>query len=325
VVDTPLSPAPATPARDERLLLGYALIWTAVVGWSVNAVVAKVVLESAGLSAFRLAEVRATGSALLLFAAVAVLRPAALRVTRRELAFLAVFGVAGLAAVQLFYFLAIERLEIGIALVIQYLAPVFVALWARFVAKEPVRRRLWVGIALSLVGLCLVVQLWQGMTLDAAGVAACLGAALTYAGYVLMAERSLRAGRDAVSLLAWGFLFSALLWAVIQPWWSFPLGTASGDAPLLGRLDDLSAPVPLLLAYIVVFGTVLPFLLLVTALHHVSATRATVLAMLEPVLAAVVAYAWLGEELAAIQIAGALLVLMGVGLAQTARAPTPST
>ena len=107
-------------------------------------------LESAGLSAFRLAEVRSTGSAILLFAAVAIFRPAALRVTKRELAFFAVFGVAGLACVQLFYFLAIERLEIGVALVIQYLAPVFVALWARFVAKEPVRGRLWIGIALSL-------------------------------------------------------------------------------------------------------------------------------------------------------------------------------
>jgi len=325
VVDTPLSPAPRASGPEERLLLGYALVWTAVVGWSVNAVVSKVVLESAGLSAFRLAEVRATGSALLLFAAVAIFRPAALRVTKRELAFLALFGTAGLACVQLFYFLAIERLEIGIALVIQYLAPVFVALWARFVAKETVRRRLWVGIALSLSGLCLVVQLWQGLALDGAGVAACLGAAVTYAGYVLMAERSLRAGRDAVSLLAWGFLFAALLWAVIQPWWSFPVGTIDGEAPLLGRLDDLSAPVPLLLAYVVVFGTVLPFVLLVTALHHVRATRATVLAMLEPVLAAVVAYLWLGEELAAIQIAGAVLVLIGVGLAQTARTSTPST
>jgi drug/metabolite transporter (DMT)-like permease len=62
-----------------------------------------------------------------------------------------------------------------------------------------------------------------------------------------------------------------------------------------------------------------PFFLLVTALHHVRATRATVIAMLEPVLAAAVAYAWLGEELAAVQIAGAVLVLVGVGIAQTAR------
>jgi drug/metabolite transporter (DMT)-like permease len=319
VADAPYPTAPLEDVREERLLLGYVLVWAAVAGWSLNAVVSKVILGSTGLSALRLTEVRATGTALVLLAAVAVFRPRSLRITRRELPFLIVFGVAGLACVQLFYFLAIERLEIGIALVIQYLAPVFVALWARFVVGEPVRRRLWLAIALSLAGLSLVVQLWRGLTLDAAGVAACLAAAVAYAGYVLMAERGLREGRDAISLLAWGFVFSALVWALIQPWWSFPFGSIDGEASLLGRLQETSAPIWLLLAYVVIFGTVVPFFLLVTALHHVRATRATVIAMLEPVLAAAVAYAWLGEELAAVQIAGAVLVLVGVGIAQTAR------
>ena len=320
VADAPFAP----PARAHgpgrpRPLVGYALVWAAVGLWSLNATVAKVVLDSANLSALRLAEVRATGSALLLLAAVALLRPASLRVSRRELVFLAAFGILGLAFVQFFYFVAIGRLPIGIALVIQYLAPVFVALWARFVVHEPVRRRLWVAIALSLAGLTLVVELWSGFTLDGVGVAACVAAALAYAAYLLMAERSLQRGRDAASLLAWGFAFAALFWAVVQPWWSFPSGRVDGSQPLLGRLDETSAPVWLLLAYIVVLGTVVPFVLIVSALHHVPATRVTVMAMLEPVLAAVVAFAWLGEEIGGVQLAGGALVLAGIGLAQTAR------
>ena len=59
------------------------------------------------------------------------------------------------------------------------------------------------------------------------------------------------------------------------------------------------------------------------ALHSISATRVTVLAMLEPVLAALVAFAWLGEELTGIQAAGCLLVLAGVAIAETARPPHP--
>jgi drug/metabolite transporter (DMT)-like permease len=196
---------------------------------------------------------------------------------------------------------------------------VFVALWARFGAGEPVRQRLWLAIGLSLVGLSLVVELWGGFALDGVGVAASLGAALAYACYVLMAERSLALGRDAFSLLAWGFAFAAVFWTLAQPWWSFPTGRIDGSASLLGRLADLSAPVWLLLAYVVVLGTVVPFALLVSALHHVPATRVTVVAMLEPVLAAVVAFAWLGEEIGGLQIAGAMLVLAGVALAQTAR------
>jgi drug/metabolite transporter (DMT)-like permease len=319
VADAPLAPPAAARRPVARPLLGYSLVWSAVLLWSLNATVAKVVLDSAGLSSLRLAEVRATGSAFVLFGAVALFNRRTLRVSRRELGFLAVFGVLGLALVQFFYFVGITRLDIGIALVIQYLAPVFVALWARFAVHEPVRRRLWVAIALSLLGLSLVVELWSGFALDGVGVAACIGAALAYAGYLLMAERSLARGRDAYSLLAWGFAFAALFWLLAQPWWSFPAGRIDGSAALLGRLADVSAPVWLLLGYIVVLGTVVPFALIVNALHHVPATRVTVVAMLEPVLAAGVAFAWLGEEIGGPQIAGAVLVLAGVVLAQTAR------
>ena len=320
MADAPLAPraheaGPAVP----RPLLGYVLVWTAVVLWAVNAAVAKVVLDSAGLSALRLAEVRATGSALVLGVAVAIVRPRTLRLRRGELPFLVAFGVLGLALVQFLYFVGISHLDIGVALVIQYLAPVFVALWARFFVHEPVRRRLWVAIALSLAGLSLVVDLWGGFALDAVGVAASLAAALAYAFYVLMAERSLQRGRDAYSLLAWGFAFAALFWAIVQPWWSFPWDTVEGDVSLLGRLEETTAPTWLLLAYVVVLGTVVPFALLVSALHHVPATRVTIVAMLEPVLAAAVAWIWLGEELAGLQILGGLLVLAGVLLAQSAR------
>ncbi|HXV33888.1 MAG TPA: EamA family transporter [Gaiellaceae bacterium] len=321
MADAPFAPPALESKRPvPRPALGYALVWSAVVLWSLNAVISKVVLESTDLSSLRLAEVRATGAALILVVGVALVRAATLRTNRRELGFLVVFGVLGLAFVQLFYFVGIQRLDIGIALVINYLAPVFVALWARFYVHEPVRRRLWLAIALSLLGLSLVVQLWGGgSSLDGVGVLACLVTAVAYAAYVLMAERSLESGRDVYSLLAWGFTFAALFWAVFQPWWSFPVELVDGSASLLGRFADVSVPVWLLLAYIVVLGTVVPFVLLVSALHHVPATRVTIVAMLEPVLAAIVAWIWLGEELAAVQMVGGLIVLVGVVLAQTAR------
>jgi len=72
VADAPFAPTALESRRPTpRPALGYALVWSAVVLWSLNAVVAKVVLDSAGLSALRLAEVRATGSALILVAGVA--------------------------------------------------------------------------------------------------------------------------------------------------------------------------------------------------------------------------------------------------------------
>lgn len=321
MADAPLPPRGVALPRPTHPLLGYALVWTAVLMWSLNGTVSKVVLQSGGMSALRLSEIRATGSAVLLFAVVLLTGRRGLRMERRELGFLVLFGICGLAFVQFFYFEAITRLDIGIALVIQYIAPVLVALWARFFEREPVRRRLWVALALALSGLSLVVDLWGGVTLNGLGIAACLAGAVAYALYIVMADHALGRGRDAISLLAWGFLFASVFWAIIQPWWSFPGGTIAGSAPLLGRLQEFHLPVWLLVGYVIVFGTVIPFILIVTALRHVSATRAIVLAMLEPVLAAVVAFAWLGEELSGMQIAGAMLVLTGIVVAQTAREP----
>jgi drug/metabolite transporter (DMT)-like permease len=302
-------------------LIGYVLVLTAVALWSLNGVLAKVVVTGDGLSAMRLAEVRATGSALLLFAAVALIRPKSLRVTPRETVYLILFGIFGLAFVHFFYFLAISRMDIGIALVIQYIAPVLIALWARFFVHEPVRRRLWIALALSLTGLTLVVELWGGGggALNATGVGACLAAAVAYAVYILMADHSLHRGRDAFSLLAWGFVFAALFWALAQPWWTFPVDSLTGDTSLMGRLEEFDAPAWLLVGYIVIFGTIVPFLLMVSALHYIPPTRATIVAMAEPVMAGLAAWAWLGEELSPGQIVGGILVLGGIVLAQTAR------
>jgi len=152
VVDAPLN---VPELSDElpthrRPALGYALVLAAIVLWSINATVAKIVVDSGGLTPLRLAEVRGTGAAILLFAGVAIFAPCTLRATRRELGYLAIFGICGLAFVHFFYFTAITHLDIGIALVIQYLAPVLVALWARFFVHEPVRRRLWYALALAL-------------------------------------------------------------------------------------------------------------------------------------------------------------------------------
>ena len=322
MADAPLPFEEVAGGRVSRPVVGYGLVLAAIGFWSVNAVVAKVVVESGGLSPLRLSQLRATGAGLVLFLAVAAIRPRTLRLTQGEVGFLAVFGIAGLAFVHFLYFTAITHLDIGIALVIQYIAPVLVALWARFFVHEPVRKRLWVALALALTGLTLVVEVWTGGTLDGVGVAACLGAACAYAIYILMAERSLHRGRDVYSLLAWGFAFAALFWAIVQPWWNFPADILRQDTDLLGRLAGTTAPVWLLVAYIILFGTVVPFTLMVTALHYIPATRATVVAMAEPVLAGFVAYAWLEEELGALQILGGMLVLAGIVLAQTARPGT---
>jgi drug/metabolite transporter (DMT)-like permease len=298
-------------------MVGYAMVLAATALWGINGSLAKAALSS-GLSSLRLTEVRSTGAALILVGALAIMRARTLRITRAELPFLFLFGVVGLAFVQLFYFIAIHRLEIGVALLIQYVAPVLIALWARLVLKEPVRRRVWAALILALGGLSLVVDLWSGVALDGLGVLAALASAVTFALYILLAESAV-ARRDPVSLLALGFTFAALFWAVVQPWWSFPTEYLNDRVSLDGALFSATLPVWVLLVGVVLVGTIVPFLLLLWALRHLSATRAGVTAMFEPVAGALVAYALLGESLTAVQLVGGAIVLAGILLAQTAR------
>jgi drug/metabolite transporter (DMT)-like permease len=305
--------------RDRRPLLGYTMVWTAASIFAVNGTVSKVVLDSAGLSTVDLTQARSIG-AFLGFAVVLVLfRPGSLRIGRRELLYLAVFGVTGVAFVQWLYFVSIHRLPVGVALLIQYLAPLIIALWARYVFHEPVRRRIWLALVLALTGLSLIVDVWSGgIALDGLGVAAALAGACAYAVYVLMADRAVQR-RDPLSVACYGFLFAAIFWFVVQPLWRFPFDRLDDDASLLGNLEEVSLPAWLLVAFVVVVGTIVSFGLIVTALRHVPATRLAIVAMLEPVAGSVVAWAWLGETLAAEQLAGGAVVLAAIALAQSAR------
>jgi drug/metabolite transporter (DMT)-like permease len=308
---------PGEAGRDRRPLVGYAMVTGAALLFALNGTVSKVVLSS-GISSLELTQVRATGAFLGFALGLALLSRPSLRVRRRELAYLAVFGVAGVAMVQWLYFVSIHRLPIGIALLIEYLAPILIAFWAWTVLHEPVRRRIWAALVLALLGLSLVVEVWSGISLDGVGVAAALCAAVAYAVYVLMAERAV-AERDPASLLCFGFGFAALFWALVQPFWRFPAGRLDDDISLLGRLADWSLPVWLLMLFVVVVGTMVTFLLVTAALRHISATRVAIIAMLEPVAAGLVAYAWLGESFGAVQLAGGGIVLAAIVLAQTAR------
>jgi drug/metabolite transporter (DMT)-like permease len=302
---------------DDKTRLGYVMVATAATLFAVNGSVSKVVLGS-GLSSLELAQIRNTSAAILFLLFLLAFAPARLRVGRRELAFLVAFGLVGIALVQWLYFVAIEHLPVGIALLIEFTAPLFVALFARFVYREHIRRRIWVAVAMCIIGLALVVELWAGVAFSTVGVTAAFGGAFALTAYLLMAERE-RRHRDAASLSFYGFLFAALLWAVINPLWTFPWDALGEDVSLQGNLSEYSAPVWALVGFVVVIGTMVTFSLLVGSLRHISATRASIVSTLEPVVATVVAWAWLGETFGATQLVGGAVVIAGILVAESAR------
>lgn len=298
----------------SRAALGVAFAVGASVLFSVNATVSKLVLQH-GLTSVQLVSIRSAGAAVLLMVFTAVTRPHALRVGRRELGFLVVYGICGIAMVQWLYFVAIGRMPVGVALLLEYTAPLMVALWVRFARQEAVRSRVWAALVLCLAGLALVAQVWHGLTLDGVGVLAALGAAAALATYYLMGEQGL-GQRDPVSLMAWIFTVSAVLWAVVEPWWRFPFAALGNAVPLPW---GPTLPVGVLTAWVVVLGTVVAFGLVLLAVGRLGAARVGILGMLEPVGSGLVAWWVLSEDLRPVQLVGAAVVLVGIVLAETAR------
>jgi drug/metabolite transporter (DMT)-like permease len=188
------------------------------------------------------------------------------------------------------------------------------------VRREQVRSRLWVALALSLCGLVLVAEVWEGGgALDLLGVAAALTAAVCLAAYYLLGERG-TADRDPVALTAWSFVAAAVFWAVAAPWWRFDPGLLAERVPV--SLGSAQVPVWVLVGWIVVLGAVVPFWLSLAALRHLPPTTAGIVATVEPVFASIVAWSWVEQVLSPWQLLGGAVVLGGIVLAQTARAHT---
>lgn len=288
---------------DRSPRLGYALTATGAALFAISGVMARVLLDD-GVSAWHLTELRSVLTFVLLAAWLRATDRELLKVHRSDVPKLAFLGVFGLAAVQSTYFAAIARLDIGVALTIQYLAPLLILVVLRVVRKRRAAPALWGACLLSVAGSFLVVKAYDANGLDGLGLLAAAAACVTFAINLTASER---AGKtlDARTTLVWGFGFSSLVWVIARPPWTFPFGI----------FDDLEH-VALGLGVGVV-GTLVPFVLLFTALRHLPSARVGVVATLEPVIASIVAWPLLDQVLSAPQVLGVVIVVAAVAWVQT--------
>lgn len=292
---------------------GYGLYLAAAALFGFNGTVAKTLLAT-GISAARLSQLRVTLALLVMFVVVLVTNRSTLRLRSwAETRLLAAYGILGVMLTQFLYFVAIHRIPVGITLIIEFLAPFVVAFWLRATKGERLSSRVWAGMAVALVGLVLIAQVWQGFQLDGLGTLAAFGAMAALATYFIMGEQATAApfNRDAVSVTMFGFAGASLVWAIVQPWWSFPWHYLSGDSEPWGSMQ-WRLPLPLLVASMVLLGTVTTFWLVVASFKHINAAQASSIGMAEPVLASVIAWMLIGEALTGWQIIG--IVITGTGI-----------
>lgn len=281
--------------------------------FSLNGVIVTLVLDH--MTTFRLAQIRALGAFFLLFLISFIQDRNSLKAKRREIPTLIVYGVVGFAMVQLGYFVGISRgVPLSLVLILEFTAPIWIVLWIKFVRKGSVARDMWTAIALSLIGLILVAKVWQGFAFDLIGVLAAVGAAIALALYFLISE-SQNGKRSAQATVVWGLGVAGFFWSIFLPIWSFPVEIFSADINLQGRFAEYSAPGWVLLAYVIIFGTMVPYLFVITGIRIISASTASVIGMLEPVLAGAFAWIWLSQSWSAIQLVGVVIVLIGIYIA----------
>ena len=297
--------------------MGYLYGLLAALLFGANGSVTKVVLED-GLSPTQVTQFRTLGTFVITGVILLITDRSAFRLNRRQVVIMAVLGVAGLALLQVTYAFAIQLLPVGIALLLEYLAVLLVALVAFFFLKEKVKPRLWIAIGCVLIGLTVVAQIWAS-TLNGLGVLMALAAAVTLAIYFLVGERQVTA-TSPLAVAFWTSGFAALFWAFFSGWWNVDPALFGTAVSLSGNLDAVIVPLWMPLLWLIVMGSFLPFLLSFAALGRLKATAGGIVASSEVIFAFVVAWLWLGEQLTAFQLVGAAVVLVGIILAQTSRA-----
>jgi drug/metabolite transporter (DMT)-like permease len=303
-------------SAKKHAATGYLLYLVAATLWAFNGTVSKIILLSVGEPA-RVSQLRTTAAFLILITVLALTNRKAFRLTKAEIPVLVIYALFGITFTQWAYFEAISRMPVGITLLIEFTAPIYIVLWVRYIRKERVRSTIWLGLALALGGLALVAQVWKGFTLDGVGFAFALGATFSLIIYYLVGEKASR-NRDSVSLIMWGFAIASIFWALAFPWNTFPWAKLTGTVE---PFVDSATIVPLwtLISYMVVGGTVIPFVLVIMAIKHLGAAGASLMGMMEPLFAFMVAWIVLGESLNAIQIIGGAAMLFGVYVAELAR------
>ncbi len=317
--------SPDVEAQTAGRFTGYALALLAAACWATGGLMAKwlfTVPSTANeswpipplgirIEPTVLAAGRACSAFVILLIVLAFVRRRDLVVTRRDVPFFAVFGVAGLAMVHYTYFKTISLTNVATAILLEYLAPVIVLTVGVVFLKHRFTWALPVGVGLSVAGSAMVVGAFGGgLVVSPAGVFWGLLSAVFFAGYSLMGTYA--AGRySPYTTLVWGLGFAALFWLL-----------ALGPSRVVSVFADPKSAAAVL--FMAVVSTVVPFGAFLTALRHIPPTNATVTSTVEPFLAGIGAYVLFGESLSVVQMLGGLLVVSAIIVVQWPEAGTRS-
>ncbi len=290
---------------------GYFYVAAAALLWAVSGSSAKFLFHQ-GITPLQLVQLRVTLAAGLLLCWLLCLgRSSLLRISRRDILYFAILGTTGLAMVQFTYLLTISKIKVAAAILLEYLAPIFIALYTVIIMRERMSRTTFLAIAGATTGCYLVVGGYNFDLLseNREGIVCGILSAISFGWFSVYGERGM--GRYSPwTVFFYALLFAAIFWNIAHLFWP--------AAPLPG--EALLRPYSMIqwtwILYIVILGTVLPFGLYLEGINLIRSTRASITATLEPLTAGIISFLFLGESLELLQIAGGLLVIASVIMLQ---------
>jgi drug/metabolite transporter (DMT)-like permease len=225
----------------------------------------------------------------------------------KDLPYFLALGFIGVAGVQFTYYYTISKIHVGPAVLIQYLSPVWIALYAFIFQKEPFTKGKIVALFLALLGCYFTVGGYRTdlLRLNRSGIVSGLISSLFFSFYALYGEKGLKK-YEPWTLILYGFGFGAVLYWIL-------------NSPVKLITGGYSFKIWMAFLYIAIFSTLIPFGLYFKGIERVRATRASITATWEPVVAGMTAYFVLGEVLFPLQVLGGMGVIAAIALLQTAK------
>lgn len=290
--------------------VGYIMIVTASCFWGGAASFGKQLMQ-AGLSTVQLMEVRSVISSLVLLILLGLFARKHLRIRGSDLPGLTLLAIPGLALVNASYYQAVQLLPVAVAAFIQFTAPVLIFVYGVVTRTERASAARFLALLLGLSGTYLMVQLKAegAQEWPVFGLVCAFASMLSYVFYVLISHW-LGKKHSPWTLVAYGYAIASVFWCVVaNPWKTAATVTAGGLWPEVALFSLCS--------------TLIPFMLFLNGLRRVSPTGASIASTSETVTAAVFAFLFLGETLAAGQILGAALIISAVILLVLQPKPAP--
>ena len=293
--------------RNE--LYGYLYILIGSTLWGVSSVVAKS-LFNIGLPPAELVLIRLTLATLTLLLILLFFDRKRIIISPKDLPYLFILGFVGVAGMQFTYYYTISKIHVGPAILLQYIQPVWVSIYAFIFQKEPLTKGKVASLLLAVLGCYFVVGGYQFdlLRLNKVGIMSGVASSLFFTFYALYGEKGLKK-YDSWTLILYGFGFGAVLyWILVSP-----LKFITGGYTLKMWIAFL---------YIAIFATLIPFGFYFKGIERVRATRASITATWEPVIAGFAAYIVLGEVLYPLQVLGGIGVIASVVILQIAKEKT---